>query len=316
MRQSPERPTQLREGAARLLSTAPAAAIARQQQLTWCVLHKWKSAVTKVHFRAGARAVTRRISAEPLGTAAEAHQRVGPFVVIPGLLRELGADPARVLISAGLEATALDDMENRILFVAMGRLMHECALKTGCLHFGLLAGQRMTLSHLGLPGQLIRYSPTLGTAIRTFVEYQHLNNQGMVTFLLEQDGVAELGPAIYQKGTERVDQIYDAAVAMACNVIRELFGSRWVPERVLFSRAKPAAVTPYHRFFFARCRFDSERTAMLFPAHWLARPMPEADLKLFQMLEKKAREKSGMDIISRLRRTLRADTHSRQDFRR
>ena len=205
MRQSPERPTQLREGAARLLSTAPAAAIARQQQLTWCVLHKWKSAVTKVHFRAGARAVTRRISAEPLGTAAEAHQRVGPFVVIPGLLRELGADPARVLISAGLEATALDDMENRILFVAMGRLMHECALKTGCLHFGLLAGQRMTLSHLGLPGQLIRYSPTLGTAIRTFVEYQHLNNQGMVTFLLEQDGVAELGPAIYQKGTERVD---------------------------------------------------------------------------------------------------------------
>ena len=44
---------------------------------------------------------------------------------------------------------------------------------------------------------------------------------------------------------------------------------------------------------------------MLFPAHWLARPMPEADLKLFQMLEKKAREKSGMDIISRLRRTLR-----------
>ena len=271
--------------------------------------------MTKVQFRAGACAVPGGISAEPLGATAEAYQRVGPFVVIPGLLRELGADPARVLISAGLEATALDDMENRILFVAMGRLMHECALKTGCLHFGLLAGQRMTLSHLGLPGQLIRYSPTLGTAIRTFIEYQHLNNQGMVTFLLEQDEVAALGPAIYQKGTERVDQIYDAAVAMACNVVRELFGSRWAPERVLFSRPKPAAVSPYRRFFFAGCHFDSEKTALLFPAHWLARPMPEADVKLLRILEKEAREKSGMDIVSRLRRALRADTHSRKDFR-
>lgn len=227
-------------------------------------------------------------------------------MVIPGLLRELGADPAQVLVSAGLEATALDDMENRILYVAMGRLLHECAVKTGYAHFGLLAGQRIRLSHLGLPGQLIRHSPTLGAAIRTFVEYQHLNNQGMVTYLLEQDGVVAVGPAIYQKGTKRVDQIYDMAVAAACNVIRELFGSRWAPERVLFSRAKPAAVTPYRRFFLARCRFDSVQTALLFPAHWLARPMPEADLKLLQMLEKEAREKSGMDIVSRSRRALRA----------
>ncbi len=226
-------------------------------------------------------------------------------MVIPGLLRELGADPVEIVVGAGLDAGALDAAENTIPYVAMGRLLHECAVKTGCPYFGLLAGQRVGLSHLGLPGRLMRHSPTLGAALRTFVVYHHLNSQGMATFLLEQEELVALGSAIYQKGTPHVEQIYDGVIAMACNVIRQLFGPRWAPERVLFARAKPATVTPYRRFFFAPCRFDSERTALLFPAHWLDRPMPDADPKLLRMLEDEAREKSGIDIVSRLRRALR-----------
>ena len=175
------------------------------------VLHNWKSVVTTVQSRAGAQSVGHSIGAEPWSAAAIAGalQRVGPLVVIPGLLRELGADPVEIVVGAGLDAGALDAAENTIPYVAMGRLLHECAVKTGCPYFGLLAGQRVGLSHLGLPGRLMRHSPTLGAALRTFVVYHHLNNQGMATFLLEQEGLVALGPAIYQKGTPRVDQIYD-----------------------------------------------------------------------------------------------------------
>ena len=170
-----------------------------------------------------------------------------------------------ILPRAGVLASALDHVENRIPYTSMGRLFHECALATECPHFGLLAYQRVRLSHLGLPGQLMRYSATLRTGLRTFVVYQHLNNQGVATFLLEDKGIASLGCAVYQKNAEFIDHIYDAFLAAACHIMRELGGSRWAPEEVLFSRTRPADVGAYRRFFRAPCRFDRERTAIFFP---------------------------------------------------
>src|SRR5258708_39225216 len=141
-------------------------------------------------------------------TADENYQRVGGLVVIPDLLREMGGDPTVILPRAGLETSALDHVENRIRYVSLGRLFHECALATGWPHFGLLAYQRVRLSHLGLPGELMRYSATLRTGLQTFVEYQHLNIQGTATFLLEDSEIASLGCAVFQSGTEFVDQVY------------------------------------------------------------------------------------------------------------
>jgi hypothetical protein len=78
-------------------------------------------------------------------------------------------DPAEVLAGLGLDGAALDDMENRIPYVATGRLLNECAARTGCPHFGLLVGQRTRFAHLGLPGRLMQHSPSLRAGLRTFV---------------------------------------------------------------------------------------------------------------------------------------------------
>jgi len=236
--------------------------------------------------------------------AEETRQRVGPLVVIPGLLRELGADPVEVLAGLGLDATVLDDQESRIPYVALGRLLQECALGTGCPHFGLLAGQRMSISHTGLPGELMLHSSTLRAAWQIFVVYHHLNSEGMVTFLREEEGLAAVGSAIYEKGAEFVDQIYDGVIAMACHVMREICGSRWAPERVLFSRRRPTDAGPYRRFFQAPCRFDSEQTAMFFPASVLSRAMPQADPKRLRQLEERA-QAIGIEFVHQLRRALR-----------
>jgi hypothetical protein len=96
-------------------------------------------------------------------------QRVGPLAVIPGLLRELGADPDKVLASAGLDSAALNDIEGSIPYVALGRLLHACAFMTRCPNFALLVGQRAKLLHLGLPGELLRHSATLNAALLIFV---------------------------------------------------------------------------------------------------------------------------------------------------
>jgi AraC-like DNA-binding protein len=151
----------------------------------------------------------------------------------------------------------------------------------------------------------MRYSATLRTGLQTFVVYQHLNNQGMAAFLLEDKGIASLGCAVYQKNAEFIDHICDAFLAVACNIMRELWGSRWAPEEVLFSRTKPADVGAYRRFFRAPCRFDQERTAIFFPTALLNRPMPEANPERLRRLEQQAQTIGKGELLSRLRRALR-----------
>lgn len=249
----------------------------------------------------------REISAEQMGVGddEEASQRVGLLAELPALLRELGAAPADVISGAGLDTNGLDSLENRLPFIAIGRLLHACAVATACPHFALLLGQRTRLAHLGLPGQLIRCSPTLGAAVRSFAVYQHLNSQGLATFLLEKDGLATIGPVVYQKGAEHVDQIYDCAIAATLSVLRELCGARWRPERVLFSHAKPADIGPYRRFFQAPGRFDSERTALVFPASQLDTRLASADRSKSRILEAQAQARDDFSLVFRLRRTLR-----------
>jgi AraC-like DNA-binding protein len=257
-------------------------------------------------FRGGGRS-GRYDVAEQFGAGEneEASHRAGSLSEIPGLLRELGADPAEVEASAGLDKGALDSLENRIPFVATGRLLHECAVKTGCQHLALLVGQRTHLSHLGLPGQLARHSPTLGAAIRTFAVYEHLDSQGMATFLLEKDGVATIGPVVYQKGAEHGDQIYDLYIAATLSIIRELCGAHWRPERVLFSHSKPVDAGPFRRAFQAPCQFDAERTALVLPASVLDHRLPGADPEQLGSLEAQAHARDDLGVVFRLRRTLR-----------
>ena len=262
--------------------------------------------MAKGHFIVNSQRGLRGVTAEQSAPEIEQpSQRVGPLVEIPGLLREFGVDPAEVLASAGLEADALDYLENRVSCGAAARLIHECAVKTRSSHFGLLLGQRTRVSHLGLPGQLALHSPTLGAAIRTFAVYQHLNSQGMFKFLLEKDGVAILGCVVYQKETDHVDRIYDVDAAATLSVVRELCGAHWLPERVLFSSARPTDVGLYSRFFGAPCRFGSLRTALMFPGSVLGHRLAGADPEQLRILEAQAHARADFGLVFRLRRTLR-----------
>jgi len=90
----------------------------------------------------------------------------------------------------------LEAMENTIPYLAMDRLLGECAATTGCHNFGLLVGQRASLTHLGTLGQVMHHSPNIGVALRTFATYQHLHSRGGVTFLFEKEGVATLCYAV------------------------------------------------------------------------------------------------------------------------
>ncbi len=238
--------------------------------------------------------------------ATEWFQRVGGFTAVPALVRQLGADPIAVLAQVGLAPDSLDRPEQRIPYASMGALFREAAMRTGCAHFGLLCGRAWHLANLGLLGEVVRNSPTVGSALRTLAVYQHLNSEGGLAYFMDRGGVVDLGYAIYAPGTVGTNQIYDALMAGGCNFMRELCGASWAPSEVFFPHAKPPNIEPYRQFFRASLRFDSEFCALRFSADWIDRPVQEADPVRLQIAEAQAEAASRGDLLPQVFRTVRA----------
>jgi len=223
---------------------------------------------------------------------------------VPALIRQLGANPVSILTDLGLAADALDSPEQRIPYAAMGALFHEAVTRTGCAHFGLLCGRAWHLSDLGLVGEVVRNSATVGGALRTLTVHQHLNSEGGLAFLLQRGSVVDIGYAIYHPHVVARNQIHDTLMAGGCNFMRELCGRGWTPSEVLFPHAKPADTDPHRRFFRAPLRYNSEFCALRFSAHWLDQPICDADAARYRVAEKQAEAAGRGELIQQIYRAL------------
>jgi hypothetical protein len=210
-------------------------------------------------------------------------QRVGPLAEVPGVLREFGVDPARVLSEAGLPEGVLDDSGNRITFRAMGRLLECGARATQCPHFGLLVGQRARVDHFGLVGRLIENAPTLGVAIMDFADNQHRYVRGSVIHVLFQNSDCIATYSVYQSRVQAADQIIDAAVASGFRVLTSV--SDLEPSEVRLPRRTPDSRSAYRAVFGLTPRFNSGVGALVFPEHRLRHPLRRADASLRRSLE-------------------------------
>jgi AraC-like DNA-binding protein len=234
--------------------------------------------------------------------------RVDAIGHIPAVLREIGLDPDAVLAATGLDPRAFDDPLSEIPMASLGRLLAAAVAASGCEHVGLLVGERSGTASLGVVGLLVRHSPDVGAALRNLTAHLHLRDRGAVASLEVESGVARFGYEISEAGVEAVDQICDGAMAIAMNILRELCSPAWRPSEVLFAHTAPADLRPFRRVFGARLRFDAERTALVFPAKWLAHATQGADRQHFRAVSAwvDALETSNADdFVARLRRELR-----------
>lgn len=249
--------------------------------------------------------------AVPLAAAnvPEGQLRASVLTVLPQVLRELGQDPGQVLREAGVDAALLDDPENTLPFRAVGELMEHCVAQTGCGHLGFLIGQRSRISMLGVLGLLVEHSPDVSAALRSLVQHMHLHDRGAIPTLAVGDGSALLGYVIYEKDVPASDQIYAAALTVACNIMRALCGTAWRPAEVRFPFRKPGDPGPLQRFFRAPLRFDADQAALVFPVTWLARRVFGADPEIRKAAEALAvilRRRQQGTVVAQVRRALSA----------
>lgn len=214
--------------------------------------------------------------------------RVGPLMGLPALVRELGCDPAPLFRDAGFEMATFDDPDARVPYVAGSRLLARCIEATGREDFGLLIGQRASPSSLGIAGYILRTAPDVRAALNGLERHFDLHDEGGTPFVTTTRNVSLLGFAIHQPGVSAAGEIYDLAIAVACNIMRGLCGGGWCPSEVLLSRRPPRDPAPWQRFFQAPLRFDADRSAVAFPSRWLEHRLPGADSLLHRHLEAEA----------------------------
>jgi AraC-like DNA-binding protein len=206
-----------------------------------------------------------------------AQSRIGPLQAVPAVLEQHGVDPDEFFAQVGIAPMLFEDADNFVANVDVGRLLCACVERTGCRHFGLLVGQATSLASLGFLGTLARHAPDVGSALRAINRYLGLNNSVGVATLSEHGNMAMWSYAIYEPGLPGADQVYQCALALACNVLRELCGRQWVPQEVLLPCARPRDAQPFRCFFHAPVRFDADHASVVFARSWLAQPVRGAN---------------------------------------
>ncbi len=212
--------------------------------------------------------------------------RIGPFIHLPGLLRELGVEPERVLERFGFAESAFADPENRIAAEIRGPILAACVRESGCHHFGLLLGQRNDASALGVIGFLMRNAPDVQTALSDLVDNLHLHNRVAAPYLEIAGRQAIFGYQTLNPYAEGWEQIDDGAMALLWNIMRSLCGSGWLPSEVRFRRNKPGNVNLYRGLFGAPLLFGIEQTGLVFSASWLSEKVQLADSGLRTYFER------------------------------
>ena len=112
--------------------------------------------------------------------AAPGDIRLGVASGIWTVLRDLGAKPEQVIVDGGHDPRIFDSPENFLSHAAVARLYQHCAERTNCPHFGLLVGDKASLSSLGLVGMLMKSSVTLGEALRVLEAHLKIINRGAI----------------------------------------------------------------------------------------------------------------------------------------
>lgn len=212
--------------------------------------------------------------------------RIGNAMGIPALLSSLGVDPAPLLAEVGIEPTLFDNPDNRISFNTRSRLVQLCVARTGCSHFGLLIGAQAGLRSMGPLGLLMKYSPDVGSALRSLVRHLHLHGRGGAATLAVQGDTATLGYQVHIAQSLATDQIGDGAAALMFNMMRSLCGKDWAPAEVWFAHRRPEDIRPFHRLFRVPLRFDREQNALVFRASDLQRGLPTHDPEIQRLLQR------------------------------
>ncbi|MEJ1156700.1 AraC family transcriptional regulator [Prosthecomicrobium sp. N25] len=200
--------------------------------------------------------------------------------VVRGLMavvESLGANPAEMLVAAGLDPASLASPTGTISLKALGELLEVCRSRLHCPHIGLLIGARAGVASMGIVGEYMRCCDTIGEALQGIEDHLWVQNRGAICTIQRSKDIALLSFTPYDPTMSGVEMVAEGGLAVAVGAIRELIDPNWSPLEVLLPRRPPRDPAPYLDVFRAPVRYNQEIAAIVFPASMMTLPLRSAD---------------------------------------
>jgi AraC-like DNA-binding protein len=200
-------------------------------------------------------------------------------------LKARGCAPDTVLDRFGMsEATPRDPYRDVPLrhYVAA---FEAAAASVGDSNFGLSIARNLSPLTLGPVGLLFTSAPTLGAALKGFIDHNWMVQQG-TTCRMTRDGDTSIFR--YRIEDKRIfPRRHDAefSLAVVVEMMRTRAGAAWRPLEVHFEHAAPANLQTHNAFFKAPLYFNQPANELIFPVSDLALSGNGGDHRVYGIVE-------------------------------
>jgi AraC-like DNA-binding protein len=235
--------------------------------------------------------------------------KVRNFLAVEELLEALGLDCGAALKAVGLDLGLFANRETLVLYADAARLLDHCGRIAGCDDFGLQAGMRQGAAAMGLTGLVSLNAMLVGDALDYMARGLKTSDTGGV-FSYEMRGtVLSMSYVVADPDVADPTEMVDGAMAIVCNIMRQLCGPQWNPDRVALSRKPPREPQRFRQFFGAPVEFGAATARLVCDAGVLKRKVAGHNphhMDILAPLFDAALGRSGQDFVATTRAVLKA----------
>lgn len=210
---------------------------------------------------------------------------VGTLVLVQEAARELGADGDALLLSIGVDPSALRFPMTPIPLRVAGRALLRARQITGSEHLPALAGARAKFGNAGLVPLLVMQERFVRDAIVDLTRFLRIWFRGIRFSLEVSNGLARFAITMVGSFEGRAELSTFYAASMNRH-LQTIIGAGWKAARVTLEQRKPADPRPYRQVFNAPVLFGESQTAIDFAAGDLDVTRETTDEHLTELLRK------------------------------
>lgn len=200
--------------------------------------------------------------------------------------RSTGINPYVHLNDAGIERSALLDLDTRIPIPALVQLLEASAQAAQVEDFGLRMVETRQFSNLGPLSFVARENPTLRKALVSMARYLRLQNEALSMRIEERDGISIIRQEVLGGYVGPMWQSMQLAVGVVHRMLSLFLGAAWKPRSVCFIQSTPAHREVFTRMFGAAVLFNQDFDGIVCLASDLDAEIPSYDPVMAQQTRK------------------------------
>lgn len=152
-------------------------------------------------------------------------------------------------------------------------LMQRAARQSGNDSFGLECGRDLMRERLGLVGDIVLSSPTVGSALENLVGCFPFHQQNTAIAFRRTAGLCRLEYRILDGGIIDRRQEAELTISSLLRLLRECLGGDWRPDEVHFEHPRPERIQAHRQILAAPVYFAMATNALLFREPDLSHPL-------------------------------------------